>query len=108
MELKEFIKGVLTEIVEAQSEFNQEMDAQNKKVKVCKYPLVGESAGPHEAVTLSVSFDLKLSLKKNSDSKSAIGVVAGIIGSGINKVQSSEDESENRLSFEMPLTFNCS
>ena len=104
MELKEFIKGVLTEIVEAQSEFNQEMDAQNKKVKVCKYPLVGESAGPHGAVTLSVSF----ALKKNSDSKSAIGVVAGIIGSGINKVQSSEDESENRLSFEMPLTFNCS
>lgn len=108
MELKDFIKDVLTDIVNGQTEFNEEMKAQNKKVKTCIYPVDGGAIGSHGAITIPVSFNLKLSVQNDTGSKTAIGVMGGLLGAGINGTISSKDESENRISFTRPLTFNVS
>jgi len=106
MELKDFIKQALSDIVGATDELNKEFKEKDISARVGINP-----AGDAEfnigntRITTMVKFDLTVTDTNEQGVKAGLTVFSGIIGSGVSGKEEKQNTTANTISFGIPLTF---
>ncbi len=110
MELKEFIKTALTEIVEGVSEASEEAGKHGATIGSTElYGYLKEAKVTTNVDSLPVSqvdFDIALTEAKKSDTKGGIGVHLGALKLGSDGSSHNENGSHSRIKFSVPIVFN--
>lgn len=105
MELKEFIKSTVTQISEAVYELNDELEEHKVIVnpsgnnQISRYIITGYD----DRIVTDIEFDLSLSIQENRESGAKIGVVASIVGIGLNSKDNKMNEAATRVKFSLPV-----
>lgn len=112
MELKEFIKTALIEIVEGVSEASQVAGKHGAAVgstKLYGYLKEAKVVTDEEGTPVSqVDFDIALTEAKKSNTNGGIGVNLGGIKLGTDGASHAENESSSRIKFSVPIIFSAS
>ncbi|MGL5938455.1 MAG: hypothetical protein ACRCY5_07035 [Phocaeicola sp.] len=106
MELKNFIKSAITQIVESVDELNNEIQIENVCVNPCSYN--GEyrnsiRKGERDYNLSEIDFDLTVSVTENAETGAKVGVMASVIGLAGSKKDATENNSVSRLQFKIPV-----
>jgi hypothetical protein len=104
MELKDFIRTTLVEIVEGVAGASAEVA--NHGAVVGGIPAYGASVPPRHAdhrMFSSVEFDIVLARGDSTDTKGGIGVFLGSVGLGSQGASHGETASHSRIKFTVPL-----
>ncbi|PHS68671.1 MAG: hypothetical protein COB23_09020 [Methylophaga sp.] len=107
MELKEFIKTALTEIVVGVSEASTIATEHGGSVGSMKlYGYVKENkvmTDDNDRPVTTVEFDIALSEANSTDTKGGIGVYLGAVGLGSQGASHGEASSHSRIKFSVPV-----
>lgn len=117
MELKEFIKETLSQIIEAVSETQEKY--KGKKVLICPDDIQGKEGNNYidnekrysiyNRITKvqNIEMDIAISVSEKEGSKSGIGI-AKIINAGISSESASQNASVSKIKFSIPLVLPTS
>jgi len=110
MELKEFIKTALTEIVEGVSEASEiagQHGAAIGSTELFGYIKEAKVVTDKNNIPVSqVDFDIALTEAKKSNTKGGIGVHLGAIKLGSDGSSHNENGSHSRIKFSVPIVFS--
>jgi len=109
MEIKDFIKGALTEIVDAITEFNEDMvdknvfvPSSNLKVNQDKYQYACDKNGkPH--LIRDVEFDISVNVSEGKDGGGKISLQIAGISLSAGKSNEINNTAINRMKFSIPI-----
>jgi hypothetical protein len=109
MELKEFIKETLVEILNGVSEAQAELttiEAEiNPRRKFGKEERERTSMSEHHCPVYDVDFDIAVTVTEGQEAKARIAVFTGIFGSGVGADIKSANVSQNRIKFRVPISY---
>jgi hypothetical protein len=112
MELKDFIKGTLIEIVsgvkEAQNTISDTGAYINPMVNVSNSQRSIASYGGHKSAIYDVDFDIAVTASDSSGAKGGIGVFLGGVGIGTKADLNETNVSQNRIKFQVPISYPLS
>ena len=108
MELKEFVKETLTQIVDGVIEAGEELRKKNADVNPIgghfdQSALQGRQWSFKEGVTEVVSFDVALTDQSSKGTKGGIGVFLGSVGLGSQGQSEASQTSLSRIRFQIPI-----
>lgn len=107
MELKDFIKQALSDIVEATTELNQGFKEKNNSARVGINP-AGDAVYNvgNTRITTLVEFNLTVSDTNEQGVKAGLTVLSGIFGAGLSGKEEKQNTTANTIHFGIPLTFS--
>lgn len=108
MDLQEFVKQTLTQIIEGVTDAQKQVSEKGGEInphintsheQLGKQGFLFSSEGPVQIV----KFDVALTVGEGKGTKGGIGVFAGVVGLGSSGESSSENSSVSRVEFSVPL-----
>lgn len=112
MELKEFIRTALSEIVAGVSEAGNEANSHGAKIGATRlYGYLKEAKIVYDDNNHPVSqveFDIALAEGNSTDTKGGIGVYLGAVGLGSQGASHGEKTTHSRIKFSVPIVFPAS
>ncbi len=110
MELKDFVKETLTNIVTGITESQKFMKENNYNGEIC--PIISsewvksgyvfsEGGKPIQ----SVEFDVAVTISEKKDTKGKIGIIISSIGLGAEKNKEKSSDQNSRIRFSIPITY---
>lgn len=115
MDLKDFIRGSLSQIVQGIIEANEAIEEKDAAVNPANVEPNQKSDGPYgwlqkpssamyyNRAVESVNFDLVVTVTEGKKTKGGVGVAAGLFVLGSQGKSENERASESRLRFRIPL-----
>lgn len=107
MELKEFIKDTISQIVDAVDELNEEY--KDKKIVVNPYSwfsirdVTQVRSGDKFYNLTNIDFDLDVVVENLENSKGNVGVLAGILKAGGSMEEGKNNKASNKVHFTIPV-----
>lgn len=108
MELKDFVKETLIQIIQGISEAQEALadtDCAINPREIKKGDYAEASIKNKTHVVQNVSFNIALTSTSNSEDKTGIGVMFGSFGIGGNKTSTDGSASNTNISFSVPVVF---
>lgn len=109
MELQEFIRTALTEIVGGVAEASEKVSESGAKVgSIKQFGYLKEAKAVYDENDNPISqveFDIALAEGNSKDTKGGIGVYLGAIGLGTQGASHGESSTHSRIKFSVPITF---
>lgn len=110
MELKEFIKEVLTQIIDGVDEAQRDVKTRNEGIVNPDLTLYAHDQTQHGRLTSSkkelvqsVKFDVALTVSEGKGTKAGIGVYMGAISLGAGGKSDESTSTVSRIQFEVPV-----
>lgn len=103
MELKEFVKGVLTQITDAVKESQEEIN--NGAIIVPRYTILNSTRTDKGLPITMVEFDLCVTNSEESGKEKGINVMFTPIRLKHEKTDKNSEIKENRIRFSIPVLF---
>ncbi|MBW4048724.1 MAG: hypothetical protein HIU89_12580 [Proteobacteria bacterium] len=108
MELQEFIKQSLVQIVNGMAEAQQEVAAKGASVNPSGLKLKDDQVKGHSVsndgnVTQHIEFDVAVTTTEGTGTKGGIGVVMGVLALGSQGQSSASSQAISRLKFTIPM-----
>lgn len=116
MELREFVKTVLADIVNGVKDAQEGFAVLNGGQVSPEVLIQGTSSGrldvpagcllsTQQHLVQSVKFDIAVTVEKGSETKGGIGIFMGAIGVGSHGESTTSQTSVGRIQFEVPVSF---
>jgi hypothetical protein len=109
MELKDFVAGTITQIVEGVDAAKKSVDSENVMVSptlsgtAAHKGYSGTFPTSNDSPATMINFDVSLSTTEGSGTKGGIGVVTGIVSLGSSGESRNETSSLSRVQFSIPV-----
>lgn len=101
MDLKQFVKETLTQIIQGVSEAQGEASLSGGRVNPS---FSGPGTDQHGCLIGFVEFDVAVSVSEGTGSKAGIGIFVGEVGLGAKGESTSASGSMSRIKFKVPVT----
>jgi len=105
MELKDFIKGTLTEIIEAVTEVQAAVKPSGAMINPREYGRDVRTTTNDGASIYQIDFDIAVTVSDTSGAKGGIGVFVAGIGLGTKGETAESNVSQNRIKFQIPISY---
>ena len=102
MELHNFIKETLVQIVRGIVESQEDKIIQQNKASIVPY---GVSSMDLKSANREIEFDIVITTQSGSSTKGGLGIFVGGIGIGAQGKLDAKDLNENRVKFSVPVLF---
>lgn len=102
MELHEFVKETLVQIVRGITEAQQHEIIQSNNASVVPH---GVSSSDLKLANREIQFDIVITTQTGSSAKGGVGIFVGGLGVGTQGKLDSNDSLENRVKFSVPVLF---
>ena len=103
MELKNFIKGTLTEIVEAVKESQITIKGTGAVINPPQYEI--KERTKTGAPIFEIEFDIGVTVSDSSGAKGGIGIFMAGLGVGTKAELNESNVSQNRIKFRIPVAY---
>jgi len=105
MELKDFIKGTLVEIIKAITEAQQEVKESGAQISPQEFGKVERARTNNNASIYEIEFDIGVTATDSSGVKGGIGVFLAGLGVGTKAEASESNIAQNRIKFKIPIAY---
>jgi hypothetical protein len=105
MELKDFIKGTLTEIIEAITESQAAIKGTGAVINPHQYGKTEKSYTGDNIQIFEIEFDVGVTISDSSGSKAGIGIFMAGLGVGTKGELKESNISQNRIKFQIPVAY---
>lgn len=111
MDIKDFIKGSLLQIVDGITEANTALEAKGASIPTTGVAregvwcsLVKDKNNPHTRLAMRVDFDLAVTVSQSDNLKAGGGIsIASLLNAGATSENCSQSESVSRIKYTIPL-----
>jgi len=102
MELHEFVRETLTQIINGVVEAQNSKIVQDNKAEIVPYSVSSDNA---KITNRNIEFDIVVTTQSENATKSGMGVFVGPVGVGTQAKINSNDSLQNRVKFSVPIVF---
>jgi hypothetical protein len=108
MELKDFIKGTLTEIITAVVETQEELKSTGAEINPYKYGKIERTKTGEGSPIYHIEFDIAVTTSDTAGAKGGIGVFVAGLGIGTKGEMTEANTAQNRIKFQIPIALPLS
>ena len=105
MELKDFIKGTLAELIDAVIESQEYVKGKGAEINPYEYGKVERTKTGNDTLIYKVDFDIAVTVTDSSGAKGGIGVFVAGLGIGTKGETAESNIAQNRIKFQIPVSF---
>lgn len=107
MELKEFIKSTIPQIIDSVSDLNEEYKDKDATINPLSYVRIKDmqsiQTASGERLLTNVEFDLTVSIDESKNTDGKVNVMSCVIGGGASKSHTEGNSSISRVRFNVPV-----
>jgi hypothetical protein len=105
IELKDFIKETLVQIIEGVKAAQEETKTSNAEINAYPAKIDREKHTMSGSEIRNVEFDIAITTSKDEGAKARIGVVGGLFGGAAGADISHSNANQNRIKFSVPIQY---